>query len=110
MVMLILDCEGVCNGTAIRGDVDANGLQDMADAESYVNYILAHDIEPTTCNDLNADDAISVYDAALLANCLNYGASHVHTGEGGIHDHCSFPSGTINTVDTVSLTILECGL
>lgn len=102
-----LDCNGVCNGTATRGDLDGNGVQEMVDAEAYVNYILAEDIEPTTCNDLNADDAISVYDAALLSSCLNYGATHVHTGEGGIHDHCSFPSGTVNTSDTATLTILN---
>lgn len=101
------DCAGVCNGTTLRGDLDANGLQEMVDAETYVNNILAQDIEASPCNDLNADGNISVYDAALLSSCLNYGASHVHEGEGGTHNHCNFPDGTLNTIDTVTLTILD---
>lgn len=100
------DCEGVCNGTAIRGDLDINGIQEMIDAQMYITSILANDIAPTNCNDLSGDGYISVYDAALLASCLNYGTDHEHEGE-GFHDHCKFPSGVFNSLDTVSLSILE---
>ncbi len=99
------DCNGDCNGTAIRGDLDANGVQEMVDAAAYVEAILADDIEALPCNDLNADGEITVFDASLLASCLNYGAGHFHTGT-GTHNHCDFPSGVTNPNDTVALSII----
>ena len=100
------DCEGNCNGTRLMGDIDVNGLQEMYDAESYVSGILGESLSPTPCNDLNADDTLTVYDAALLASCLNYGANHSHEGS-GLHDHCNFPDGIINPNDTVTLSIID---
>lgn len=100
------DCEGNCGGTTMMGDLDANGLQEMYDAESYVTHILNADLSPTPCNDLNADSMLTVYDAALMASCLNYGINHVHE-DTGPHDHCSFPAGLINPLDTVTLSILD---
>ncbi|GJM36536.1 MAG: hypothetical protein DHS20C18_55370 [Saprospiraceae bacterium] len=100
-----MDCNGECGGTSVRGDLDVNGIQEMIDAETYIPMILAQDIEASDCNDLNADGTISVYDAALLASCLNYGAYHNHVGQ-AIHDHCNFPSGVDNQMDTVSLSII----
>ncbi len=99
------DCTGACGGTAIRGDVDENGAQEIHDAQTYVSLILGNDIEPTPCNDLNADGHITVYDAALLSSCLNYGRAHPHVGQ-GLHDHCTFPGGANNTLDTVALSII----
>jgi hypothetical protein len=101
-----VDCTGECGGTVVMGDLDANGNQEMNDATSYVIDILGDDIEATPCNDLNGDGEISVYDAALLASCINYGVNHPHEGSGA-HDHCNFPSGVLNTNDTVTLNILE---
>jgi hypothetical protein len=100
------DCEGDCNGTRLMGDLDVNGIQEMFDAESYVSGIIGQNLATTPCNDLNADDTLSVYDAALLASCLNYGATHNHEGS-GLHDHCSFPDGVYNPNDTVSLSIID---
>ncbi len=100
------DCNGVCNGGTLMGDLDVNAVQEMMDAQQYVNDIITNSIEATNCNDLNADGAISVYDAALLAGCLNYGAGHNHP-DGGEHDHCDFPTGTLNPSDTVALSILD---
>ena len=102
----LIDCEGVCNGTALSGDVDQNGIQEMRDVDQYLLQILIHDLAPSPCYDLNADSLINVYDASLLANCLNYGAAHQHTGYGA-HNHCLFPSGIVNTNDTVSLQLLD---
>ncbi len=101
-----VDCSGQCGGTAVIGDIDENGLQEMTDAQTYVDMILAEGIEATTCNDLNADGDISVYDAALLANCINYGSNHIHIGQ-AVHDHCNLPGGVNNQLDTVTLTILN---
>lgn len=99
------DCNGDCNGTALRGDLDANGVQEMMDATIYVDAILADDIEAAPCNDLNGDGEITVYDASLLASCLNYGVGHQHVGTGA-HNHCNFPSGVSNPNDTVALSII----
>jgi hypothetical protein len=101
-----IDCNGECGGDALRGDLDDNGSQEITDAQNYVNYMLGDDILPTPCNDLNADDAITIYDAALLASCVNFGQNHPHEGS-GVHDHCNFPAGVLNTGDTVTLSIID---
>jgi len=103
---LLPDCRGECGGTAVRGDLNENGMQEILDAEEYVNAIVAADAEASPCNDLNADGRISVYDASLLASCINFGVNHNHPGEGA-HDHCNFPGGVVNVLDTVTLTIME---
>ncbi len=99
------DCEGVCGGPLVRGDLNASGAQEMTDAQQYVADILGNDISPTSCNDLNADNAITVYDASLLASCLNFGNAHAHNGAGA-HDHCNFPDGVYNPNDMVTLSII----
>lgn len=101
-----IDCEGTCGGAVLRGDLDQNGSQELADAYAYAGYALDGDLEATDCNDLNGDGKITVYDASLLANCYNYGTLHQHTG-GGAHDHCNFPAGVRNTTDTTLLTIID---
>lgn len=101
----VIDCEGNCNGTALMGDLDLDSAQTTMDAMMYVNEIIGNNITPTTCNDLNADAAITVYDAALMASCQFYGAGHVHPGSSTSHDHCNFPFGFTNVFDTVFLSI-----
>ncbi|MCB0637338.1 MAG: T9SS type A sorting domain-containing protein [Lewinella sp.] len=100
------DCRGDCGGTAIHGDLDEDGVQEIADAQLYVDGILAQDLEPTMCNDLSGEGEITVYDAHLLSSCLNYGAGHVHQGS-TIHDHCRFPAGVNNPGDTVVFSIVN---
>ncbi len=100
-----VDCEGNCGGTALRGDLDNNEAQELNDAETYVADILGHDITATPCNDLNGDGRISVYDAALINDCVNYADGHIHTG-GVAHEHCDFPTGVLNPNDTVTLSII----
>ncbi len=99
-----LDCEGNCGGTRQMGDMNDNGFQDMNDAQNYVEGILGNDIVPTACNDINQDGRISVYDAALLSSCVNYGLYHQHSGNAP-HDHCNFPGGSLNPEDSVTLQI-----
>ncbi len=103
------DCQGTCGGTALMGDIDSDLAQSMIDAHQYVTDILGDDISPTTCNDLNADGYITVYDAALMAGCINYGSSHSHQGQGS-HNHCNFPDGLRNINDTVTLSITNVDL
>ncbi len=102
--LTIIDCEGNCGGTTLHGDLDNNESQEIEDAEAYVNDILGNDITATPCNDLNGDGRISVYDAALINNCVNYTSGHIHTG-GVAHEHCEFPTGLLNPNDTITLSI-----
>lgn len=96
------DCNGVCAGTALRGDINADSEQNNLDAHVYVTDILAHDITATTCNDLNADGEIDVYDASLMVDCH---LSNQGFETGAPHDHCNFPYGVVNIYDTVQLSI-----
>lgn len=99
------DCTGECGGLTLMGDLNANSVQEMVDAYDYNSPILSDNIKATSCNDLNADERITVFDAALLAGCLNFGSGHTHNG-GGFHDHCEFPDGIVNIFDTVTLSII----
>jgi len=100
------DCAGICKGSSITGDVNGNGMQDLQDAEKYVTLLLGNDLEPSPCTDLDADGKITVYDAVLFANCINYGNAHPHT-DGSTHNHCEFPNGIFNPTDTITLDLLS---
>ena len=101
-----VDCEGTCGGSTLRGDLDNNELQEVGDAEAYVTDILGNDITASPCNDLNADGRISVFDAALINNCVNYADGHTHVN-GEPHEHCDFPAGVLNPNDTITLSIID---
>lgn len=100
------DCQGTCNGTVKTGDRNNNGAQDQPDAQAYVAEILGDDAVVSACTDLNGDNAITVTDAALMANCYNQLAQHNGTPH-QIHQHtwCEFPRGIESVVDTADLMI-----
>jgi hypothetical protein len=79
------------------GDLNNSGTQQSVDAQLYVNKILNHTITPTPCNDLNNDSKITVWDAALMANCAKNGGSN--------NNLCDFPRGTYNPNHTATLSI-----
>lgn len=96
------DCNGVCGGPSLRGDINIDTVQNIMDAQMYVADILANDITASDCNDLNADGEIDVYDAALLVDCSLSNDGHI---TGSAHDHCNFPYGVVNIYDTVTFSI-----
>ncbi len=101
----VIDCAGVCDGTALRGDVDNNQAQQVLDGNRYVADILSNTPVLTTCTDLNSDGEISVFDAALINACALRGDGFLVTG-GGIHDYCSdLPSNVVNIHDSVWLRL-----
>jgi hypothetical protein len=93
----LTDCQGTCNGTAKRGDLNNNLTQETADAQLYVSQILNNTITPTNCNDLNATNTITVWDAALLSNCAVNGTN--------VNTACVFPHGVSNPYQTVTLKV-----
>ncbi|MBL7937856.1 MAG: hypothetical protein JNL43_00735 [Flavobacteriales bacterium] len=103
-----MDCNGVCNGPTKRGDLNNDANQTAVDAQQYVQRILGNDISPTTCNDLNGDNAITVTDAALMANCYNQQHGHdtsIPNHLAHYHPWCEFPRGFLSTIDSVELSL-----
>lgn len=86
------DCIGECNGSALMGDLDANQAYNQDDVDMYVAGVVNQDLSVTTCNDLNDDEALTIYDAALLVNCEN--------NQSNMDDYCEFPRNTNNIYDT----------
>ncbi len=101
---VLKDCEGVCGGTTLRGDMNNDSGQDAADVQSYISAILDEEITASPCNDLNGDERLTVYDAALLSDCINFEQGHLHP-DNEIHSHCDFPSGVMNITEEVNLAI-----
>lgn len=93
------DCQGACNGLAIFGDVYNDGHLDSLDVPMYLSIIENNSFPATTCNDLNNDSTLSVYDAVLANWCLYSG------GTIGLHNHCRFPRNIFNPNDTASVKI-----
>ncbi|MEM1119220.1 MAG: lysyl oxidase family protein [Bacteroidota bacterium] len=101
---VVSDCEGVCGGDALTGDMNYSKVQEKSDVMAYFSAILEKDIAVTPCNDLNGDDQLTVYDAALLSDCVNFENGHLHPNN-EIHSHCDFPYGVLNTNDEVNFVI-----
>lgn len=95
-----MDCEGVCNGTAVRGDLNGNLVRENTDRAVYINEALAGNTPASSCSDLYTDGVHDVYDAALLQEC------YLHEND---PDHwqlrfpCQFPTGFANDDDLVFL-------
>ncbi len=98
------DCEGNCGGTRLRGDRNLDQQHDLSDVFVYTEEILSQQ-GATTCSDLYQDGKIDVYDAAVLHNCVTYGMLHEHEGGSAAHDHCYFPTGVYNFVDTMDFNL-----
>jgi len=94
----VYDCNGICNGPSVRGDMDADSALTQPDAMLYVDALVNNTISPATCNDMNADGENTVFDVALINNCTENGPSPVN-------DPCEFPFGITNIHDTVRLSI-----
>lgn len=88
-----LDCNGDCNGGVKRGDLDLNGQTENLDVQLYLEHSVKNNLITIPCNDLSADGEIDVWDAGLLMNCLQNGASN--------NSECIFPNSVINTQQTV---------
>ncbi|MGB1031447.1 MAG: lysyl oxidase family protein, partial [Flavobacteriales bacterium] len=99
------DCEGNCNGIAVKGDVNGSGDLEAGDADTYIQDILGNDVVVSPCTDLNNDGDINITDAALATGCSFYGPDHVD--EGGVHDHCIFDDEVINPNHTTTLSVGE---
>lgn len=89
-----LDCEGNCNGGAVRGDLNADSLVTTPDASLYIDGILDGSVTVSQCRDISADGIISVWDAGLANNCALNGPNN---------NNCQFPNSVTNPNQTVTL-------
>ena len=97
------DCDGVCNGTRLVGDLEIDGDQDLVDAQNYVDGIIDESLDPLPCTDANGDGDITVTDAALIDHCHH---AHVDADSVLIDLQCHFPSPEIiNIYDSVTFMI-----
>lgn len=103
----VLDCENVCNGSHIRGDVNFNLSADSVDFNLYLNGVKEDTIVFRTCIDLNDDSTINVIDAVRLNGCiLDNNNQHNHTPNyQNTHKHCEFPFNVFNPFDSVTFSI-----
>ncbi len=96
------DCKGICDGPAIRGDINEDGQRNYQDVTRYMYESLADTLIPVTCIDLNDDNLINVVDAALVLDCVLHGTNppleHTHTP-------CVYPYKVHNPFDTVYLRV-----
>jgi hypothetical protein len=96
-----LDCNGVCNGPLVFGDMFPDAVLDDNDVYTYLDLIQST-MPATNCNDLNRDTRLSIYDAALVNWCRR--GNPLHPG-GSAHNHCNFPRNIDNPNDLVGLGI-----
>lgn len=89
----VVDCEGNCGGSSVRGDLNADALVQTADASLYIDGILDETLSASECRDISADGIISVWDAALANNCALNGPSN---------NNCEFPN-TVTNPDHVAI-------
>jgi hypothetical protein len=95
------DCNGLCGGPMVYGDIFQNNVLDSQDVYTYMDLIQA-EMPSTTCNDLNGDGNLSIYDAALVNWCRRGNPNHPG---GSTHNHCNFPRNIQNPNDLVGLSI-----
>lgn len=94
----VMDCNGVCNGPAIKGDIDGNALRETIDAQKYIHDMLNTSVPAIECLDLSGNGSITVYDAALTNKCALL-------GNPTNSNQCNFPINYLNFGDTVTLAI-----
>lgn len=89
-----MDCEGNCNGGAVKGDLNADHAVTTTDAVLYIDGILDGSLAASLCKDISADGLITVWDAGLANNCMLNGPNN---------NNCNFPNSVTNPSQTVSL-------
>jgi len=88
------DCEGNCNGGAVKGDLNTDSLVTTTDASLYIDGILNNGVTVSECKDISADGMISVWDAGLANNCAVNGPNN---------NNCEFPNSVVNPNQTTTI-------
>lgn len=94
------DCNGVCNGPSIWGDIVSDANLNNLDVFQYFSNLSLEEVDVTTCNDLSANGAITIYDLALANVCAGESA------QGGT-SACDFPHDLMNLTGACGLAISD---
>ena len=98
------DCNGVCGGESVTGDINLDSTIDSYDLIQYSLEIIADDWTVSECTDLDSDGEITVTDLSLLVNCVE---NNNETERDNQSVPCEFGIDILNPNDTVSLSIGE---
>ena len=93
------DCNGVCQGTAVHGDVNGDGVRNEADLENYLQGISQGSLSSSPCRDLNGDGLLNVADLAMMMHCLSDADSAAQAA------NCTFGPLFNNTESTVKIGV-----
>lgn len=98
------DCNGVCGGSTLRGDLNASGGLDSTDIQLYLSGVTDETLTRTTCNDLNSDNRVTVADASRLMGCRRYIFAYLTNFTNAISAQhlCTFPYSVTDVIDTVT--------
>jgi hypothetical protein len=99
----MLDCNGVCGGAAIYGNVNGDLVLDSLDVIDYTDLLQSNLGGVSSCNDLNGDGQLTIYDAALAMWCFHT-PHHTHPA-GSNYNECNFPHNIVNPNDSAGLSI-----
>ncbi|MED5306857.1 MAG: lysyl oxidase family protein [Bacteroidota bacterium] len=102
-----LDCNGVCGGQSVTGDMNFDFNLDILDMQSYSSEIISDDWLATSCNDLDLDNELTVSDISLLVNCVQ---NYDNLTRDNQSEPCNFGLEVTNPNDTVTLSIGEINL
>ncbi len=64
------DCNGVCGGEGLYGDVNSNLLYDYGDISMYINGMLDGTLPSNNCTELTGDEQIDLEDPVWLNDCI----------------------------------------
>ena len=84
------------------------GLDEVLAKTAVDGGVLGEDLTPANCNDINGDGALTVSDAAFMADCQWWNEAHTDPDSTGVHSHCEFPvNDIVNPFDITHFTIAE---
>lgn len=83
----VRDCEGVCNGHKLKGDLNQDTTLTQADHDLYVQGVLNQAIAGNSCKDLTGDNKVNILDIHALKRCLEMAPAP----SPGSHYSCDFP-------------------
>ena len=96
------DCNGVCGGMSVTGDLNFDTYLDVSDMQQYALDIIADDWNTSPCNDLDMDGEITVSDISLVVNCVENSEQLTRDNQS---TPCEFGMEITNPNDTVTLSI-----
>jgi hypothetical protein len=65
------DCNGVCLGTAVHGDINGDSLRNQEDFNLYLQGITDGSLSSSSCRDLNGDGQLNAADLGMMLHCLS---------------------------------------